>query len=64
MKGGTGLKHEPVPLAIVGGGVVSAVLGVAQSSFGPVGIVATLGVCVAYLFGLGLFASARKASCL
>ena len=47
-------------MAIVGGGIVSAVLGVAQSAFGPVGIVATLGVCLAYLFGLGLFASARR----
>ncbi len=44
-------------MAIVGGGIVSAALGVAQSSFGPVGIVATLGVCIAYLFFLGLFAS-------
>ena len=47
-------------MAIVGGGIVSAVLGVAQSSFGPVGIVATLGICIAYLFALGLFASPRK----
>jgi fucose permease len=46
-------------MAIVGGGIVSSVLGVAQSSFGPVGIVATLGVCIAYLFALGLFASRR-----
>ena len=46
-------------MAIVGGGIVSAVLGVAQSSFGPVGIVATLGICIAYLFALGLFASPR-----
>ena len=46
-------------MAIVGGGIVSAVLGVAQASFGCVGIVATLGVCIAYLFGLGLFASCR-----
>jgi fucose permease len=44
-------------MAIVGGGIVSAVLGIAQSSFGPVGIVVTLGVCIAYLFALGLFAS-------
>ena len=44
-------------MAIVGGGVVSAALGVAQSSFGPVGIVVTLGMCIAYLFALGLFAS-------
>lgn len=44
-------------MAIVGGGIVSAVLGVAQTAFGPVGVVATLGVCIAYLFALGLFAS-------
>ena len=44
-------------MAIVGGGIVSAALGFAQSAFGPSGIVATLGVCIAYLFGLGLFAS-------
>ena len=47
-------------MAIVGGGIVSAVLGVAQSAFGPVGIVATLGACIAYLFALGLFASRRS----
>ena len=46
-------------MAIVGGGVVSALLGMAQSAFGPVGIVATLGACIAYLFLLGLFASRR-----
>ena len=46
-------------MAIVGGGIVSAVLGVAQSAFGPVGVVATLCVCLAYLFGLGLFASKK-----
>ncbi|MBR3924202.1 MAG: hypothetical protein IKJ45_13875 [Kiritimatiellae bacterium] len=43
-------------MAIVGGGIVSAVLGFAQSALGPVGIVITLGVCIAYLFALGLFA--------
>ena len=47
-------------MAIVGGGIVSAVLGVAQSAFGTVGIVATLGVCIAYLFALGLFALKRE----
>ena len=47
-------------MAIVGGGIVSAVLGIAQSSFGPIGIVATLCVCIAYLFALGLFASHRQ----
>ena len=44
-------------MAIVGGGIVSAAIGIAQSSFGPIGIVVTLGVCIAYLFALGLFAS-------
>ena len=47
-------------MAIVGGGIVSAVIGVVESSFGPVGIVATLGICIAYLFALGLFASPRR----
>ena len=47
-------------MAIVGGGLVSAVLGFAQASFGPVGIVATLGGCITYLFALGLFASGRR----
>ena len=47
-------------MAIVGGGVVSAVIGVAQAEFGSVGIVATLGACLAYLFVLGLFASRRR----
>ena len=46
-------------MAIVGGGIVSALIGFAQSAFGPVGIVATLGVCIAYLFALGLFANKR-----
>ena len=43
-------------MAIVGGGIVSALLGVAQRALGPVGIVAVLIVCIAYLFALGLFA--------
>ena len=47
-------------MAIVGGGIVSALLGFAQSVFGPAGIVVTLGLCIAYLFGLGLFASRRR----
>ena len=47
-------------MAIVGGGVVSALLGFAQSVFGSAGIVVTLGLCIAYLFGLGLFASRRR----
>ena len=47
-------------MAIVGGGIVSALLGFAQSVFGPSGIVVTLGLCIAYLFALGLFASRRR----
>ena len=47
-------------MAIVGGGVVSAVLGPAQSLLGPVGIVITLGICIAYLFVLGLTAARGK----
>ena len=43
-------------MAIVGGGIVSALLGVAQRAFGPAGIVAVLLACVAYLLALGLFA--------
>lgn len=49
-------------MAIVGGGIVSAVLAFAQARFEHVGIVATLGVCIAYLFVLGLFASGKKTS--
>ena len=49
-------------MAIVGGGIVSAILGPAQSMFGPVGIVITLGVCIAYLFVLGLTAARGKRS--
>ena len=47
-------------MAIVGGGIVSAVLGFAQTAFGAVGVVATLGACIAYLFALGVFAAARR----
>mgnify|MGYP003318088638 CR=1 FL=1 len=47
-------------MAIVGGGLVSALLGIAQKAFGAVGIVGVLLVCIGYLFTLGLFAN-RKA---
>ena len=47
-------------MAIVGGGLVSALLGVAQKAFGAAGIVGVLFVCIGYLFTLGLFAD-RKA---
>ena len=43
-------------MAIVGGGLVSALLGVAQKAFGAAGIVSVLLVCIGYLFTLGLFA--------
>jgi fucose permease len=47
-------------MAIVGGGIVSALLARAQAMFGPAGIVATLALCIAYLLGLGFFAAFRK----
>ena len=47
-------------MAIVGGGIVSALLGVAQGAFGPVGIVAVLIICIAYLFLLGVFANRKS----
>ncbi len=43
-------------MAIVGGGLVSALLGIAQKSYGAIGIVSVLLVCIAYLFCLGVFA--------
>ena len=46
-------------MAIVGGGLVSALLGVAQRTFGPVGIVGVLLVCIGYLLVLGVFAQKR-----
>ena len=47
-------------MAIVGGGLVSALLGVAQRAFGAAGIVAVLIGCIAYLFALGVFARQRS----
>ena len=47
-------------MAIVGGGLVSALLGVAQRAFGAVGIVGVLLACIGYLLVLGVFAN-RKA---
>jgi len=46
-------------MAIVGGGLVSALLGVAQKAFGATGIVTVLLVCIGYLFVLGLFANKK-----
>lgn len=47
-------------MAIVGGGVVSAILGGAQRAFGPAGIVCVLLACIGYLFLLGLFANKSR----
>lgn len=47
-------------MAIVGGGIVSALLGVAQKAFGATGIVGVLLVCIGYLFSLGVFANKRS----
>ena len=46
-------------MAIVGGGLVSALLGVAQRAFGAVGIVGVLLACIGYLLVLGVFAQKR-----
>ena len=47
-------------MAIVGGGVVTPLLGFAQGAFGASGIVAVLVACLLYLFGLGIFAMRSK----
>ena len=47
-------------MEIVGGGLVSAVLGCAQRAFGPVGVVGVLLVCLGYLFALGVCAGAKE----
>jgi len=46
-------------MAIVGGGIVTPLLGVAQKTAGAAGIVCVLLICLAYLFSLGLFAGKR-----
>lgn len=46
-------------MAIVGGGVVTPLLGFAQKLAGAVGIVCVLLSCLAYLLALGLFAGRR-----
>jgi len=43
-------------MAIIGGGVVSALFAPAQRALGATGIVLVLVACLVYLFGLGLFA--------
>ena len=46
-------------MAIVGGAVVTPVLGFAQGAFGASGILTVLLVCIAYLFALGVFACGK-----
>ena len=41
-------------MAIIGGGIASALLGPMQAAFGPAGIVSVLIACIGYLFALGL----------
>ena len=43
-------------MAIVGGAVVTPVLGFMQRAMGTAGLVVVLLACLAYLLGLGLFA--------
>ena len=47
-------------MAIVGGGVVTPVLGFVQSRVGASGLAGVLIACIAYLLALGLFASRRR----
>ena len=46
-------------MAIVGGAVVTPVIGFAQSRFGASGILSVLIACIAYLFVLGVFANGK-----
>lgn len=66
---GLAIEHNPtraneitslMVMAIVGGGIVSAVLGVAQKAYGSIAIIVTLAVCLTYLFALGIFAAAKE----
>jgi fucose permease len=47
-------------MAIVGGGIISAILGVAQKAYGPIAIVFVPVACMAYLFVLGIFSAIDK----
>lgn len=46
-------------MAIVGGAVVTPVIGFAQDAFGATGILAVLLACIAYLLALGIFANGK-----
>ena len=48
-------------MAIVGGAVVTPVIGFAQGVLGATGIMVVLAACIAYLLGLGVFACWRAA---
>ncbi|MBQ6338259.1 MAG: MFS transporter [Kiritimatiellae bacterium] len=48
-------------MAIVGGGIVTPVLGIVQGSAGATGVVCVLLACLAYLLALGLFAGRASA---
>ena len=47
-------------MAIVGGAVVTPVIGFAQGAMGASGILVVLLACLAYLFGLGVFANGKR----
>jgi len=47
-------------MAIVGGAVVTPVIGFAQGAMGASGILAVLIACLVYLMGLGVFANSKK----
>ena len=49
-------------MAIVGGAVVTPVLGACQSLMGAPGLVSVLLACEAYLLWLGIFASRKRAA--
>jgi len=65
---GLAIDHEPAKaneitalmvMAIVGGAVVTPVVGYAQGAFGAAGILTVLLACLAYLLALGVFANGK-----
>jgi fucose permease len=65
---GLAIDHEPAKaneitalmvMAIVGGAVVTPVVGYAQGAFGAAGILTVLMACLAYLLALGVFANGK-----
>lgn len=47
-------------MSIVGGAVVTPVIGLAQGAFGASGILTVLLACIAYLLALGIFANGKQ----